>query len=106
VTMAIAAALGGCSQSNNLLLGRVEATVGDHTVVVTDCYRTSVPPPEQTMTDDGPAYRFMPCRDADVVIRRDRLVVNGRSYGSLAPGDPVTVDHGAVLVNNRPVGVQ
>ena len=30
----------------DLLLGRVESTVGSHTVVVTDCYRTSVPPPK------------------------------------------------------------
>jgi hypothetical protein len=103
---AVVVALGGCSQSNNLLLGRVEATVGEHTVVVTDCYRTSVPAPEQTTTADGPVYRFMPCRDADVVIRRDRLVVNGRSYGPLGPGESVTVDHGEVLVNNRPARVQ
>ena len=37
--------LGGCSRSNNLLLGRVEAVVAGHTVVVTDCYRTRVPQP-------------------------------------------------------------
>ncbi len=37
--------IGGCSRSNNLLLGRVEAVVAGHTVVVTDCYRTSVPAP-------------------------------------------------------------
>ena len=104
--MVITVALGGCSQSNNLLLGRVQATVGDHTVVVTDCYRTSVPAPEQTTAADGPVYRFTPCRDADVVIRRDRLVVNGRSYGPLGAGESVTVDHGEVLVNNKPATVQ
>ena len=38
--------LAACSRSNNLLLGRVEAKVGTHDVVVTDCYRTSVPPPQ------------------------------------------------------------
>ena len=32
-----------CGRSTNLLLGRVEAIVSTHTVVVTDCYRTSVP---------------------------------------------------------------
>ena len=106
VGLGLAMALGGCSRSNNLLLGRVEAMVGDHTVVVTDCYRTSVPPPEQTMTGDGPVYRFMPCRDAEVVIRRDRLVVNGRSYGPLGAGESVTVDHGKVLVNDKPAPVQ
>jgi hypothetical protein len=83
---------GACSQSNNLLFGEVEATVGTHTVSVTDCYRTSVPPP----TKSGHDYRFTPCRDADVVIHDETLVVNGRSYGPLKPGETVLVDHGVV----------
>src|SRR5437879_6532604 len=82
-----------CSRSNNLLLGRVEAKVGTHTVVVTDCYRTSVPPPQRV---DETTYRFMPCRDADVLIRRDDLTVNGQVYGHLKPNDGVLVDHGVV----------
>jgi hypothetical protein len=98
-----AALLSACTRSNNLLLGRVEATVGTHTVVVTDCYRTSVPQP-QHVTDaaGGPSYdRFTPCRDADIVIRDGALVVNGKSYGRLNQGDTVTVDHGKVLINDR-----
>ena len=92
----------GCSRSNNLLLGRVEAEVGSHTVVVTDCYRTSVPPP-QRLEDSGEreVYRFMPCRDADVLIRGDELVVNGQSYGHLNPTDAVLVDHGVVSIRRR-----
>ena len=66
--------LAGCSRSNNLLMGRVEATVGTHTVVVTDCYRTTVPPPELLANGD---HHFMPCRDADVWIRGEELTVNG-----------------------------
>jgi hypothetical protein len=94
-----------CSSSNNLLLGRVEATVDGHTVVVTDCYRTSVPPPQQLAnTADGKSvYRFMPCRDADVIIRGDTLTVNGKRYGRLNRGDAITVDHGKVLVNDHEV---
>lgn len=86
-----------CSSSNNLLLGRVEAKVGNHDVVVTDCYRTSVDPPRAI---EG-GYRFTPCRDADVVLRADELVVNGRSYGRVKPNDAILVDHGVVLVNDR-----
>ena len=52
--------LSACSRSNNLLLGRVEATVGTHAVVVTDCYRTSVPSPQRL---EDAVYRFTPCRD-------------------------------------------
>lgn len=85
-----------CSRSNNLLLGRVEATVGSHRVVVTDCYRTSVPAPQKV---DDAVYRFTPCRDADVLIRGDELVVNGRSYGRMKPGDPILVDHSVVSVD-------
>ena len=85
----------GCSRSNNLLLGRVEAEVGGHRVVVTDCYRTSVPRPEASPGGDN---RWMPCRDADVRISGGMLDVNGRSYGRLAAGEPVTVDHGVVRV--------
>ena len=98
--IAAAAALSSCSRSNNLLLGEVEARVGEHTVRVTDCYRTSVPPPERLPDIDGqPSYRFMPCRDADVRIRAGELLVNGRSYGHIGKTDAVLVDHGVVSVN-------
>lgn len=92
-------ACAGCSRSNNLLLGRVEATVGGHTVVVTDCYRTSVAPAEKVGGSSEQAYRFTPCRDADILIRNDELIVNGSSYGLLKQADAVTVDHGKVLIN-------
>ena len=84
-----------CSRSNNLLLGRVEATLGTHTVVVTDCYRTSVPQPEQFANGDR---HYMPCRDAEVWIRGEELTVNGTGYGHLDPGDGVLVDHGKVSI--------
>src|SRR6266513_3022363 len=93
---ALGLAVTGCSRSNNLLLGRVEATVAGHTVVVTDCYRTTVPPPKQL---EGTAY-FMPCRDADVQIRGEALTVNGSSYGHLNPRDGVLVDHGIVSIRH------
>jgi hypothetical protein len=86
-----------CSSSNNLLLGRVEAQVGNHDVVVTDCYRTSVDPP---IAIEG-GYRFTPCRDADVLIQGDELQVNGQSYGRVTPTDAILVDHGVVSVNGR-----
>lgn len=92
-------ACSACSRSNNLLLGRVEATVGGHTVVVTDCYRTSVTPPEKLGGPDKQSYHFKPCKDADVLIRNEELIVNGNSYGLLKQADAVTVDHGKVLVN-------
>lgn len=85
--------LAGCSKSNNLLLGRVQAAVGGHKVVVTDCYRTSVADPERL--PDG-AWRWTPCRDAEIVIRGEQLEVNGRSYGKIGAADSVLVDHGAV----------
>jgi hypothetical protein len=85
-----------CSRQNNLLMGRVEASVGTHTVVVTDCYRTTAPPPERLPNGD---YHYMPCRDADVWIRAEELTVNGKSSGRLAPGDGVLVDHGVVSTN-------
>jgi hypothetical protein len=98
--LCLAAALTACSRSNNLLLGEVEAQVGAHTVRVTDCYRTSVPPPERLADAGGQAsYRFMPCRDADVRIRAGELTVNGRSYGHIQQSDTILVDHGVVSVN-------
>jgi hypothetical protein len=96
--IAVACFTSGCSRSNNLLMGRVEAAVGNHKVVVTDCYRTSVPPPQKSDAGD---WRFTPCRDADVVIRREELVVNGQSYGHLNPGDGVLVDHSVVSVQRK-----
>ena len=92
-----------CSRSNNLLLGRVESTVAGHRIQVTDCYRTSVPAPRQLadLPDGTKVYEFMPCRDADVLIRADELIVNGTSYGTLKQGDVITVDHGKVLINEQ-----
>ncbi len=84
----------GCSRSNNLLFGRVEAAVAGHTVVVTDCYRTKVPPPVQE--PDGAT--FTPCRDAVVVIHNEQLTVNGTTYGPLARNAKVLVDHGRVSI--------
>ena len=48
----------------------------------------------------------MPCRDADVTISAEKLTVNGQSYGALAAGDTVVVDHGKVLVNDREARVR
>lgn len=93
--------IGACSKSNNILLGRVEEKVGTHIVIVTDCFKTSVPPAQLLKSaSDKPFYRFAPCLDADVVIDGDQLIVNGRSYGAIKQADTVLVDHGKVLVNN------
>ena len=92
-----------CSRSNNVLLGRVEAEVGGHKIAVTDCYRTSVEPPHQVEGLPGGkvTYRWTPCRDADISISGEELVVNGRRYGRLNPSAAVVVDHGKVLINER-----
>jgi hypothetical protein len=86
--------MAGCGPSNNILLGRVEAVVAGHSVVVTDCYRTSVPRP----VSDPTGATFTPCRDAVVVIRGEQLTVNGTPYGSLTPKAKVLVDHGRVSI--------
>lgn len=97
----VALLLASCSESNNLLTGRVRAKVGTHMVVVTDCYRTRAPQPERLADEGGqPVYRYMPCRDADVWIRGGELTVNGTSYGRLNPTDGVLVDHGVVSVSS------
>ena len=82
------------SRSNNLLMGRVEAIVSTHTVIVTDCYRTSVPPQKLADSDSQTTYQFTPCRDADIIIRNEELVVNGRYYGQLQPTDAVLTGAG------------
>lgn len=89
-----------CSESNNVFLGRVQGVVAGHPIVVTDCYRTSVPAARHEASDAS--ERWTPCRDADLAIRGTELIVNGRSYGALTAGASVTVDHGRVLVNDKP----
>src|SRR5580765_328685 len=91
--------MAACSKENNLLLGRVQATVGTHTVVVTDCYRTKAPDPVRLVEADGKeSWRYMPCKDAEVLIRGEQLTVNGKPYGALNPADGVIVDHGVVSI--------
>jgi len=87
-----------CTRENNVILGRVESAVGTHTVVVTDCYRTSAPAPDQVGATD---YHYLPCKDADVWIKADVLTVNGKAYGKLNPGDGVLVDHGVVSIERK-----
>ena len=100
--LALGATLAACSKSNNVLLGRVEATVNSHKVVVTDCYRTSVPAStSETGADGVMTYRFAPCKDAVLALRDGELTVNGKGYGKLAETDSVTVDHGKVLINDH-----
>ena len=89
--------LGGCSRTNNLLLGRVEAVVAGHTVVVTDCYRTQVPEP----VAESNGATFTPCRDAAVAIRNEQLTVNGTFYGPLTRDARVVVDHGRVSIQKQ-----
>jgi hypothetical protein len=96
VILVVLTVLSSCSRSNNLALGRIEESVGGHTIVVTDCYRTSVEPPKTENSGGAITYTFAPCRDAQIVIRGDRLSVNGQSYGRIGPTDSVLVDHGVV----------
>jgi hypothetical protein len=98
IVMAAALAAAACSRSNNLLLGRVEAVVDGHTVVVTDCYRAMVAPPESI---DSRTTRFAPCRDAVIVFRKGELSVNGTRYGAIRDGASVTVDHGRVFIDGK-----
>jgi hypothetical protein len=95
--------IAGCSKSNNLLLGRIESTIGTHTVIVTDCYRTSVPSPQTIVdsTDGSVIVHFKPCMDAEIIIHNEQLFVNGISFEKLTPGDSVVLDHGRVLINTR-----
>jgi hypothetical protein len=95
-TMTALTLLASCSRSNNLVMGRVEANAGGHTIVVTDCYRTSVDPPKMETVAGLTTYSFTPCRDAQVLIRGDQLIVNGQSYGRIGATDSVLVDHGVV----------
>ena len=88
-----------CSRSNNLLLGTVQANAGSHHIVVTGCYRLSVDPPREIGgPPDESGYRYTPCRDADVLIRGEDAIVNGRSYGHIGPTDSILVDHGVVSI--------
>ena len=95
--------LQGCNATtHNELFGVEEATINGHTVVVTDCYRIGKQTAE-TIEDASKRsiHRFAPCRDADVLIKYEELIVNGKSYGMLNRGDRVTVDHGKVLINSK-----
>lgn len=88
------------SSQQNALLGKQQATIGGHTIVVTDCYRTDKAQAETVIDDKGATvYRFAPCKDANIEIRNEQLIVNGKSYGQIKAGVSVTLDHHQLLVN-------
>jgi hypothetical protein len=101
IVLCVAILFGAGNKSNNILLGRIEEKVASHIVIVTDCYKTSVPPAQLLKSaSDKPFYRFTPCLDANVVIDGDQLMVNGKLSGAIKQTDTVIVDHGKVLVNS------
>ncbi len=88
-----------------VLLGRVETKIEGHALVVTDCYRIGGEQTIETVekSAEGVAYKYAPCRDAVIFIKRGELIVNNKSYGMLGKHDAVTVDHGKVLINSKEV---
>ena len=48
------------------------------------------------------SYEFK-CGEVTVLIRRAELLVNGKSYGTLAEGDHITVENGEVLIKAKKV---
>lgn len=87
--------------SPNAWPGRIDAQVGGHRVVVTECYREQTPIVEQLEpTAEGEAaFRFAPCADAVIMLEGDQLTVNGIDYGSVRPGDTIVVHRGRVIVD-------
>ena len=88
--------------THNEIFGVEEATVNGHTIEVTDCYRWGK---QQLQTiEDAPGksiHRFNPCRDADILIKYEELIVNGKSYGMLNKGDRITLDHHKLFINGK-----
>jgi len=102
------ASLSRCVAEDSNMAIRAEAGPGGikafdhHKVVVTDCYRTNVPGPQQEKSnDEQPVFRYAPCKDAEIVIHGRDLSVNGTQYASLNAGDAVAIDHGKVLINDE-----
>ncbi len=96
----IAAAVGvctvlcACSAQNNPLLGRVEAAIDQHQVVVMNCRTNQLPKVQSTVDGDS----WTPCKGSTVVIKNGLLYVNGESFGQLAPGDRVLVKDGRATI--------
>jgi hypothetical protein len=90
----VCAVLASCDAQNNQLLGRVEADIDRHQVVVTHCYTKDLA--KVVSTDDGDSWA--PCKDAAIVIKDGTLFVNGESYGQLADGDGVLVENGRAKI--------
>jgi hypothetical protein len=90
----------GCGRAADNVLGRGEATVAGQRIVGTAIYRLHVSAPEALppLADGAKVYHFTPCRDADILIRGNALIVNQREIGPLHAGDEVIVDHGKVSV--------
>ena len=98
---------GGCAGS-----GLVTQT-GGHRIKVTSATkaRHGLITNESLHEQDGAAtYRYHGVlgtktaeRATEVTIKDEDLIVNGKSYGKLKPGDSITVDGGRVLINEQEV---
>lgn len=95
--VAACTALSACNASNNPVVGRVEAQVAGHMVVVSECYTFRYPSVETV--GGGETQRFAPCKDAIVQIKGQTLYVNGQGYGDLKQGDRIDVRKGKVTIS-------
>jgi ankyrin repeat protein len=71
--------------------------LGSHLVKVSPACWTN-----ESSSSEGSRHSFS-CGDTTVVIDGEKLSVNGRSYGTLKPGDTVEVGDGKVRVNTTEV---
>ena len=98
VVVSLAALMASCSVRVNTTNPKSETDMGSHHVVVQpgNGFTSS----SSTVSGDDAEYEFT-SGDVTVVIRNEELIVNGKSYGMLNPGEDVLIDHGKVIVADQ-----
>jgi hypothetical protein len=92
----------GCSDIHTAVWNKAETTIDGHQITIRPCRSSYLRTKSDKPTD---RQHIFGCGDSvQVELRNEALLINGVSYGMLASGDSIEVNHDKVFINSKEAG--